>query len=342
MRAPGGGARSRRARYVPARRRVGTAPGVSFQRGWSIVRSGRAAVFAALMAVQLSFSTLPIAAKVVLRELPAPSLALLRVTGAAVLFVLLHRSLVRERVERGDVWRLALYALFGVVLNQLLYITALTLTTATAAQTMVAVGPALTLFGAIVTKRERASAAKWAGIALAGAGALLLVGAGLGSGHALGNLLALLNVAAYSTYLVISRDLARRYDPLTVITWVFVFGAVGILPWGAPVLARHAGGISTDAWLALAWIVAVPTVAAYYLNVWALRRVESSVVSVFVYLQPILTALMAVPLLGERVSPRMIPAAGLIFAGLAVTVWAERSARRVRVDAVEGEFVEEG
>jgi drug/metabolite transporter (DMT)-like permease len=217
------------------------------------------------------------------------------------------------------------------------------MTTATAAQTMVVAGPAMTLLVAILLKQEQASPAKWLGIALAASGALLLVGVGLAEGSALGNLLALLNVASYSVYLVISRGLLRRYDALTVITWVFVFGAVGMLPWGAAPLAREAGGVSSFTWLLVLGIVLFPTVGAYYLNILALKHVESSVVSVFVYLQPILTALLAVPALGEHPSPRLIPAALLIFSGVAVTVWEGRRERLRRGGApspAEQEVVE--
>ena len=285
-------------------------------------------VYIALILVQLFFAALPIAVKIVLRDLSSPALALLRVSGAAILFVILQKALVGERVRsRRDYAVLAAYSVFGVILNQLLYITALTLTTATAAQTLVAAGPAMTLLIAIMARKETATGLKWVGIGLAGAGALYLVGVGLGSGSGVGNLLAFLNVASYSVYLVISRGLLRRYDALTVITWVFVFGTVGMLPWGAGAAAREVGGMSAAAWAVLAWIVVFPTVGAYYLNVFALKRVESSVVSVFVYLQPVLTALMAVPILGERPSPRLIPAALLIFAGVAVTAWEGRRER---------------
>lgn len=295
----------------------------------ALLKSSQFRVYAALVAVQFFFATLPVAAKIVLREMSAPALALLRVAGAALLFVVLQRVLVGERVRgAGDYARLALYGLLGVAANQLLYITALTLTTATAAQTLIATGPALTLLVAIVLRRESATAAKWAGIALAASGALFLVGAELGSGQALGNLLVVLNVACFSVYLVISRDMLQRYHPLTVITWVFMFGALAILPWGAWALVHDGGGHSTTMWAALAWIIMVPSVAAYYLNIWALQRVEASVVSVFIYLQPVLTALLAVPILGERISARLIPAGLLIFVGVALTGWAGRAARR--------------
>jgi drug/metabolite transporter (DMT)-like permease len=283
-------------------------------------------VIVALVLVQVFFATLPIAVKIVLRDLSSPALALLRVAGAAALFWLLHQATVRGRIHSWrDYGLLALYSLFGVVLNQLLYITALSMTTATAAQTLVTAGPAMTLLIAIIAGRETGTRAKWIGIALAGSGALVLVGVGLHEGSALGNLLALLNVASYSVYLVISRGLLRRYNALTVITWVFVFGVAGMLPWGIGPVLREVGGMSAATWWLMIYIIVLPTVGAYYLNIWALSRAEASLVSTFVYLQPAMTAALAVPFLGERVSWRMLPAVVLIFAGVAVAIRAGRS-----------------
>jgi drug/metabolite transporter (DMT)-like permease len=307
-------------------------------------RPGLAQVYTALVLVQVFFSALPVAVKLAVRDLSSPALALIRVAGAALLFHVLHRALVRERIrDRRDYLLLAVYAVFGVILNQILYITALTLTTATAAQTLVAAGPAITLLAAIVARKETATPLKWLGIAVAAAGAVWLVGVGARTGNMLGNLLALLNVTAYSIYLVISRGLLRKYDALTVITWVFTFGAIGMLPWGLVPLARQIGGVPAAGWACIAFIILLPTVAAYWLNVYALKRVESSVVSVFVYLQPVLTALIAIPVLGEQVSPRLIPAALLIFAGVGITLWEGRRERLRRGGApspAEQEMVE--
>lgn len=292
------------------------------------MQSRRSVVFA-LLAVQLLFATLPIAVKIALRDLSSPALALLRVAGAALLFVVIQRALVVERIRsRADYARLAVYAVFGVILNQLLYITALTLTTATAAQTLVTAGPAFTLLIAIVLRHERGTLGKWGGIILAAAGALFLVGVDVHSGSGIGNMLVVLNVASFSVYQVISRDMLRRYDPLTVITWVYVWGAVGLAPWGIAAALQEVGGVGTGTLWALAWIVVGPSVAGYYLHVWALKRTEASVVAVYGCMQPILTALLAAPLLGERPSARLIPAGLMIFAGVLLTIRAGRRARR--------------
>ena len=255
----------------------------------------------------------------------APTLALLRVSGAALLFLILQRVFIHERVRStGDYLRLALYGALGVALNQLFYIFSLTLTTATAAQTLVTAGPAITLLIAILLKKEQATGAKWTAIALAGSGALVLVGAGLGEGKALGNLLALLNVTSYSMYLVLARGLLRRYDPMTVTAWMFIFGTVGVAPIGIASAIRDVPHLAAITWLLVLYIIAFPSVGAYYLNSWALARVESSLVSTFVYLQPAITALVAYPVLGEHPSPRLIPGVVLIFAGVAVAIRAAR------------------
>jgi drug/metabolite transporter (DMT)-like permease len=282
-------------------------------------------VILALVIVQVLFSALPIAAKIVLQELSSPAITLARVSGAALLFFTIQRLTIHEPIrQRRDFGRLAYYSLLGVSMNQLLYITGLTMTTATAAQMLITGGPAVTLLIAILLGKERATRQKWIGIALAGAGALVLVGVASLETGALGNVLIVVNMIAYSLYLVSARDMLHRYHPLTVITWLFIFGSVILMPFGLPSLIREFPHTTLTARLLLLGIILLPTVTAYYLNMWALQHVESSVVSTFVYLQPMLTTAMAVPILGERPSLRMVPAALLIFAGVAISIQAAR------------------
>ena len=121
-----------------------------------------------------------------------------------------------------------------------------------------AAGPAMTLLVATLLRKKTATRAKWLGIALAGSGALMLVGVGIHEGSVAGNLLALSNVASYSIYLVIWRGLLKRYNALTVITWVFAFGVLGMIPWGLMPAIRESGGMSATTWAAMAYISWAP------------------------------------------------------------------------------------
>src|ERR1044071_9611397 len=85
----------------------------------------------ALIWVQVFFGSLPVTGKIVLKVIPAVSLVGFRVGITAVIFAVVQASRGRFWLkEKGDYWRLAILSLFGVALNQLLFITGLSLTSA--------------------------------------------------------------------------------------------------------------------------------------------------------------------------------------------------------------------
>jgi drug/metabolite transporter (DMT)-like permease len=284
-----------------------------------------ASAHAALLATQLCFSTLPIAAKYyVLPYLPPPALVLLRVLGAAAVFIGIARWSGRRPItNRRDLARLAFYAALGVALNQLLFVGGLSRTTPVNAQLIGTTIPAFTLMFGVVMGVERLSGMRIAGIVLAAAGAIFLVGPDrvrLSPDTTIGNAMIVANALAYSLYLVLAKPILMREDSVSVMAWVFVFGAALVAPFGAVSIVQS-GAIASmpaEAWAGLAFIVLVPTVGSYLMNAWALGRSSPSVVAVYVYLQPFLTGLIAVSLHGERLDSRALPSAALIFAGVAL------------------------
>ena len=280
----------------------------------------------ALLAVQFFFSTLPIAAKYyVLPFVPPSGLVMLRVAGGTAVLIAIARMRGGARVrDRGDVARLALYGLLGVAINQLLFIEGLSRTTAINAQVIGTTIPAFTLGIGAVMGIDRFTRVRALGIALAAAGAIFLIGPDriqFTPDTTIGNAMIATNALAYSFYLVLSKPMLKRYDSLTVMAWVFAFGALFVAPFGATSLARS-GSLATmpaSAWIGIAFIVLVPTVGSYALNAWALKRSAPSVVATYVYLQPVLTGLLAVLMHGEPIDPRAIPSAVLIFAGVGLS-----------------------
>jgi drug/metabolite transporter (DMT)-like permease len=126
----------------------------------------------------------------------------------------------------------------------------------------------------------------------------------------------------------------KRYGALTVITWIFIFGSFITLPVGSYQMAKFPlSNVPIGAWLAVLYIILVPTVAAYYLNAWALGRVAPSIVAIYVYLQPLIAFAVAPMILGEQLNSRTWLAAGLIFAGLATVTL--RSESRVLEEVSE-------
>jgi drug/metabolite transporter (DMT)-like permease len=291
-----------------------------------------------LVTVQVIFSTLPIATKLVLPALEPIAIATLRILGCAIVFSAVKWALGGEHVhDRRDLLRFAGLALLGVVLNQVLFLVGVARTTAVHANILITTIPVFTLAVALVLGRERGSFAKVGGIVLAGSGALYLIvvrgGAGEGA-TAVGDALVAFNAFFYACYLVLSKDLLQRYEPITVVTYVFLFGALLVLPVGIPALLRtDVAALTPRTLLILAYIVVFPSFLAYLLSIWALHRTASSLVAMYVYLQPLVTALTAPLVLGEKVTAGAGVAAALIFSGLALATWGEQVTGRALGDA---------
>jgi drug/metabolite transporter (DMT)-like permease len=291
-------------------------------------------VHLALITVQFLFASLTVVAKFVLPSISPPGIVFFRVTGAAVAFFVVHRTLIREPVRsRRDLVALAGLALLGVVLNQVLFLEGVKRTTAINTNIMVTTIPVFTLGIALVLRRERATWPKLGGIALAALGAIYLIGPDrirLDPTTAFGNALIAVNTCSYAGYLVLSKRLLERYHPVTVVTHVFTFGAIVMLPIGLVSLR------GVDLWLlptrtllGLGYIVVFSSVLAYYLSIWALRHTASSLVAMYVYLQPLMTAAGAPLVLGERITGRAGVAAAVIFGGLALATWGEQRSGRI-------------
>ncbi|HEY2323901.1 MAG TPA: DMT family transporter, partial [Thermoanaerobaculia bacterium] len=111
-----------------------------------------------------------------------------------------------------------------------------------------------------------------------------------------------------------------RLSPLLTTARMFAYATVMMLPIAAVPLARESwAAIPTRAWLALLLVIIGPTVAAYWINAWTLRYADASTVATYVYVQPVLTAVLATMFLGEKIRAIAIVAAAMIFAGVAMT-----------------------
>ena len=284
----------------------------------------------ALIAVQFMFGTWPLVGKVALRAISSSGLVGLRVVGAAIVLVAL-RGKLRELpgLPRRDLALLTLCSMLGVVINQLLFVKGLSLTTVINATLIGTTIPVFTLVVSIVLGYDRLPLRRTAGILLAAAGVVYLVDpwrAQFSPQTTTGNILIVTNSFCYGAYIAISKNLFKRYGALNVITWMFAIGCIVTAPIGAYSLSSdplHTAGVWI--WVAVIYIILIPTVAAYYLNAWALTRVAPAIVATYIYLQPLIAFGLAPMLLGEKLSSRTLIACLLIFTGVGVVIIRGRS-----------------
>ncbi|MCB9296914.1 MAG: DMT family transporter [Lewinellaceae bacterium] len=258
---------------------------------------------------------------------------LLRVSTAVVLFWLFHRALVREPVARADLGRLALCGLFGVALNQMFFFAGLNRTTPINASLIMTTTPVLVLVASALLLGERITGRKVMGIVLGAAGAILLIAYGerVSFGHEgfTGDLLVFLNAGFFGVYLVLVKKLMVKYHPVTVVKWAFTFGILFVVPFGAPGLLDVEWGRFTPAiWLAVFYVLICTTFLAYLFNAYALSIVNASVVSIYIYLQPLLATLIALAFAQDRLTGIKILAATLIFTGVYLVSGVKRRRRQ--------------
>jgi drug/metabolite transporter (DMT)-like permease len=159
---------------------------------------------------------------------------------------------------------------------------------------------------------------------------------------ALGNILVLAGMAFNALAFLLSKDLLKRFPPVTVAFCLTLAGLVGVLPLGIGALdhvqrAELHGGLA----LWLVYMVVFPTTVTYFLNLWSLKRASPTLVTSFIYLQPLFTSAVApLVLQGERLTGRIVAAGLAIFVGVALVIMGEGQRQKQRLDAEYAEATE--
>lgn len=136
--------------------------------------------------------------------------------------------------------------------------------------------------------------------------------------------------ASYAVVAVCARAIADRYHPMQPLAVAFTLGAVLLFP-----LALQQGLVIQYpplGWLLLLHLGLVPTTLGYALYMWGLRTTPATVAAILSLLEPLVSTLLAVVLLRERLAPLSV-LGGLILLGSVLLLYVQN--RRVNPAAVE-------
>ncbi|MFB3826269.1 MAG: DMT family transporter [Bryobacteraceae bacterium] len=286
------------------------------------MKKGHGPLYALIAFMVFVWSANFIVAKVALRHFPALLLAGMRAAVAAAFLLPAYwwrRRRNQEQWTREDLPGLAWLALFGVALNQFLFVVGLSRTSVAHSAIIAGLSPILVLTIASVVGLERFTSRKVAGMAVALMGVAILKSfehAGSGATWQ-GDLCIFLGGLSFALFTVFGKQATLRYSSLTVNTFAYAGGALALLPvtlwagWRFPFAHVGAGG-----WLALVYMALFPSVIAYLIYYYALRRIAATRLSAFSYLQPLLATAMGVALLGEPLTTPVIAGGAVIFGGV--------------------------
>lgn len=281
-----------------------------------------AKVHGALFTVTVIYGANYSIAKLIMPDLIGPfGTIFFRVLIAGLLFWIIEYFNTNAKIDsRKDFLRLALCGLFGVAGNQLMFFKGLSITTPINASLMMLTTPVLVLILSYFFLSERITIQKIAGILIALLGAIMLVGGtdfSFSSTTWVGDVFIFLNATFYGIYLILAKPLMNKYEALTIVKWTFFFGFIVVVPFSFnEVLAIEWVGLPNYFYYSLGFIVIGTTFLAYLLNAWGLKFVNASVVSIYIYLQPVLATIFAFFIRGDEMTLEKFSLSLIIFFGV--------------------------
>ncbi len=250
-------------------------------------------------------------------------LVMMRVGGAFVLFWILSLFLKSEKMEKADLKKITVLAIFGVAVNQIFFIWGLSLSTPINSAIIMVSNPIAVMLFTLLFFKEKITAVRWTGLGLGIAGALILLlfkanGAfAIGSDTIVGDMMTLVNSLSWGIFVVMVKPYMQKYQTVTVMKWVFLFGFIYVFPIGFPDLLKVEWmTMPAHIIFAISFVVIATTFIAYLLNMFALKTLSSSVVSMYIYTQPFLATLIAVAWGKDELNAIKIVSAVLIIAGV--------------------------
>lgn len=260
----------------------------------------------------------------------------LRVLTAFSLFSVCSLFIVNEKIEwKSDLIRFAICAFFGTSANMYLFFKGLSMTNPINGAVLMLVTP---IFVAIIeqfSQSRKPGPGLIIGIGLGSVGAFLLMwnkGMGFSSDTLPGDICVAVNAAFYAVYLILAKKLANKYHAITVNRVTFGLGVLYMAPLGLfPLLGSSFQHIPFEIELKIGYTLLFTSFLVYLLNTYGMRRANSSLVGVYIYLQPLLASVIAVFLGRDILTFEKCLYGGMILFG----VWMVSYGRRPKTTAPE-------
>ncbi|RPJ11103.1 MAG: DMT family transporter, partial [Deltaproteobacteria bacterium] len=267
-----------------------------------------------------------IATKTVIREIHPFTLLVLRFGIGALLLLLVQ--ICRDRTflkafSFRDWISILFLATIGVVAVTGLQAYGLLYTTAINTGWIIAINPILIAIAARLFLGESITMRKVAGILLGFFGIILIISKGVfslsvfGFASSLGDLLVFGSALAWTTYTVGGRGFLARFSPLSSVTAIAMVGCVIMLPFSILMGSWETVlDLSLAAWAGVLFLGVFCSGLGYLFWYAALQKRDSSIVGMYLYLEPFATLIAAVLILGEEVKWITLAGGGMTLLGV--------------------------
>ena len=248
-------------------------------------------------------------------------IACLRILFGAVLFLLITAIFRRDllKIQPRDVGLFLGMGLLSLLLFTVCYFTTISLASLSVAAILLYTSPIWVMLMSAVCFREKITRRKLLCAAMAFGGCVLV--SGIGSAASLSPMVivtGLLSAVGYGLYSIFGTFALRKYQPLTVTTYAFLFGAAGALLLCNPAqIARVICESGQPGRLVLLITVTafVTAVLPYLLYTVGLSRMRASAAAIMASIEPVVATTARALVFGEALT---VPA----FAGIALVLGA--------------------
>ena len=253
-------------------------------------------------------------------------LVFLRVLGATIIFWTISLFFKTKPIEKKDRLTILKCGLFGMSINIAAFIAGLDYSTPVNSSILIIISPIFVVILSFFIFKNKINFIKILGIILGFIGAMILIltadsNSSIGRNIPLGNFLFIVNSISYAYYLIIVKPMAEKYDLITLFKWLFLIGLIFNFPLGINQFL-DVDWVSLPLWeavLPMVFVVVGTTCMTYFLNGYALSKITSTEVAVFMYLQPIIGILFAIFTKSDTITLIMFVASVLIFTGVYLT-----------------------
>lgn len=259
---------------------------------------------------------------------------LLRVSGATIVFWTLGLFIKQQKIEKSDYKKILIASFFGITLNMLAFFKGLSLTTPISASVMMVTSPIMVLVFSSILIKKAIGKQRILGVFIGLIGTVLLItygnsSAGNATNSNWGNFLVFINAASYGLYLVLAKDLIKKYNPIVFVKWLYLFGLVFVIPFGFGELTEVVWQeIPSNMYWNIGFVIIFTSCITYLFNLYALSKLKPTTVSVFIYLQPVIATIYALIVGSDSLNMVKICATLLIFFGVyLVTKQVEKSTK---------------
>lgn len=285
------------------------------------MKSSNAFRYLQLLLAIIFWGTSFVATKTLLDEIKPVTIIVLRLILASILLtsiaVYTRKKFNINLKSHGWIFILALVAVFHLWIQ----VTGLQFTTASNTGWIIGASPVFMAILGFIFYKEKISILQIAGIIIALAGLLLLIGKGeitkMSFIQSKGDLLVLGSAFTWGVYSMVNKKISLTYSPLLTILYLFLMMAIMIIPFNLnSEVINSIINLSSTGWISVLFLGIFCSGVAYVIWAQALRDMESAKVGAFLYFEPLFTVIAAWFFLQEEITFLMIFSGLLITAGV--------------------------